>query len=172
MLATEASNVLAEAMTIDAAHVAQPGLVLECWSVPQETDMEQIQRVVAHFVALLEGEGVELPENIRLIAPCREASHQRCFVYRFGTRRLHFAARSTDDTRLALVVRCGGGFMDILDFARRHGGLEKLRLHRQLQGNGTGTLRLNSTLSEGCVRIREGQRIKVRERDSKRNAGA
>merc|ERR1719313_1751049 len=122
----------------DVAPSASQALTLECWSIPQETDLEQIQRVVEHFLAILEEQGVVVPDNIRLVAPCREASHQRCFVYRFGTRRLHFAARAADDNRLALVVRCGGGFMDFLDFARRHGGLEKLRMCRQLGANSKG----------------------------------
>jgi len=155
MPAIELASPSADALARSESPVGQPGLLLECWSVATESDIEQTQRVVAHFIALLEREGVALPENIRLVAPCRESSHQRCFVYRFGTRRLHLAARSTDDGRLVLVVRCGGGFMDFLDFARRHGGLEKLRLKRQLRADGTGTVRLTSSFAGGRVRIRE-----------------
>lgn len=147
---------------------------LECWSVPGETDIEQIERVLAHFSALLQVEGTVLPENIRLVAPCKEASHQRCFVYRFGTRRLHLAARSTDDGRLQLVVRCGGGFMDFLDFARRNGGLEQLRLQRRVGGNATGTIRLNRVLEGGRVSVHDEQRKRIPERRSgiSRAAGA
>lgn len=119
----------------DLSGPVERGIAMECWSEPAESDREQIERVVAHFVELLLGQGVLLPDNIRLVAPCREAAHKRCFVYRFGTRRLHFQARSADDGRLALVVRCGGGFMDFVDFARRHGGLEQAKLRKQVQAS-------------------------------------
>merc|ERR1719235_2483042 len=97
------------------------GLSIGCWSIPGEADLCRIERVVRHFVESLQAEGVALPENIHLIGPCRELQHKGCFVYRFGTRRLHLSTRPTDDDRLVLVVRWGGGFMDFLDFARRHG---------------------------------------------------
>lgn len=140
----------------DSALPATPrGLRLECWSVPNETDIEQLERILAHFVTLLQDEGVALPENIRLVGPCKELSHNRCCVYRFGTRRLHLATRSTDDGRLVLVVRCGGGFMDFLDFARRHGGLEQLRLRRQVGANSTSMVRVTSVLAEGRVHLRD-----------------
>lgn len=135
----------------------QPQIAFECWSIPKETDIDQIERVVAHFVELLQGEGVALPGNIRLVAPCREASHRRCFVYRFGTRRLHFATRSLDDGRLLLVVRCGGGFMDFLDFARRHGALERSRMQRCVGANATGTVRLNRVLVDGKAQFQSSR---------------
>jgi len=96
----------------------------------------------------------------------------RCFVYGFGTRRLHLAARSTDDGRLVLVVRCGGGFMDFLDFARRHGGLERLRLQRQVGALGAGRVCLTSVLAEGHVQIRERRNRSGLSHHSARKAAA
>jgi len=134
------------------------GLTIDCWLRPDETDQALMERLVAHFIAILEAEGVLLPENIRLIGPCREAAHKRCFVYRFGTRRLHLAARPGEGGRVTLVVRCGGGFMDFLDFGRRHGAMERVRLHRQMEATNApkGNVRicLNSVLSQGRARIR------------------
>jgi hypothetical protein len=140
------------------AAVEQPALTIDCWSLPGETDLALMERLVAQFIAILEAEGVPLPENIGLIAPCREAAHKRCFVYRFGTRRLHFAACSGDGGRVTLIVRCGGGFMDFLDFGRRHGGMERVRLHRQMEASnalqGKRTICLNSVLSHGRTHVR------------------
>merc|ERR1711976_559773 len=48
------------------------GVTLECWSLAHESDLEQIERVVAHFVSILEREGATLPENFRIVGPCRE----------------------------------------------------------------------------------------------------
>jgi len=131
-----------------------PALTVECWALADETDIAQIERVVRHFVGLLEAEGALLPDNIHFIAPCREAAHQRCFVYRFGTRRLHFAARPTDDGRLTLVVRCGGGFMDFMDFVRRNGAVERMRLLRQIGAHSTGRLSMTSVRAAGRVQVR------------------
>jgi hypothetical protein len=139
-----------------APEVEEQSLALECWSFAHETDIEQIERVMSHFIGLLKRDGVSLPQNIRLVGPCKEASHQHCFVYRFGTRRLHFATRSRDNGRLVLVVRCGGGFMDFLSFARRHGGLEHLRMQREIEGNASGRVHLHSVLTERRMHIRKG----------------
>lgn len=137
--------------------VPPSGLSIECWSIVDEGGLARIERAVAHFVGLLEAEGVALPDNIHLVAPCRETQHSACFVYRFGTRRLHLSTRATDDGRLLLVVRCGGGFMDFLHFARRHGGLEQLRLRRILGAGGAGTVRVASILSQGRVQVKATQ---------------
>jgi hypothetical protein len=163
--------------TVEQAAVVMPssreqGLTFECWSIAAEKDLEQIERVVSQLVSALQADGVVLPENIRMVCPCKEDKHNRCFVYRFGTRRLHFATRSTDDGRVTLVVRCGGGFMDFLDFARRHGGLEQLRLLRQMGANGTGQVHLSSTLSAGRVRVREKPNMSSSARHSSRKLGA
>merc|ERR1712196_339186 len=115
-----------------------------------------MERAMAHFIALAEAQGVALPPNIRLIAPCKEPAHKRCFVYNFGTRRLHFAVRENTDGRLQLVVRCGGGFMDFMNFARCNGALEQLRMQRVQGGhNASGTVNLTSVLAAGRVRVRE-----------------
>merc|ERR1712080_69991 len=66
------------------------GLAIECWSLVGEEDIARIERAVAHFVGLLRAEDAVIPENLRLIAACKEPQHRGCFVYRFGTRRLHF----------------------------------------------------------------------------------
>lgn len=130
---------------------AARGVVLDCWSTLGETELEQIERVVAHFVQMMHDQGVALPDNIRMVSQCKEAAHRRCFVYRFGTRRLHFAARAMDDGRLLLVVRCGGGFMDFVEFARRHGGLEQIKLRKQLEAS--GVVRVNRVLQSGSIKV-------------------
>merc|ERR1712151_10129 len=127
------------------------GIVMDCWSQPSESDLAQIERVVAHFVQLMRDQGAPLPDNIKLISQCREAAHKRCFVYRFGTRRLHFAARESEDGRLLLVVRCGGGFMDFVEFARRHGGLEEVKLRKQLEAS--GVVRVNRVLRGSSIKV-------------------
>eukprot|EP00927_Polykrikos_kofoidii_P048610 TRINITY_DN42863_c0_g1_i1.p1 TRINITY_DN42863_c0_g1~~TRINITY_DN42863_c0_g1_i1.p1 ORF type:complete len:620 (+),score=72.81 TRINITY_DN42863_c0_g1_i1:75-1934(+) len=134
----------------EAARAEATGLTITCWALSEESDLDQMERAVAHFIAMAEAQGVALPPNIRLIAPCKEAAHKRCFVYRFGTRRLHFAVRQETDDRLQVVVRCGGGFMDFMAFARRNGGLEHLRMRRV-----TGAVHMSSVLVAGGIRVRE-----------------
>lgn len=141
----------------EAAPEEATGLTITCWALSEESDLEQMERAMAHFIAMAEAQGVTLPPNIRLIAPCKEAAHKRCFVYSFGTRRLHFAVRQETDGRLQVVVRCGGGFMDFMDFARRNGGLEQLRMRRV-----TGTVHMNSVLVAGRMRVREVPRPSLR----------
>jgi len=131
------------------------GLAIECWSIPGEEDVERMERVMACFVGALEGAQIPLPENIRRIQRCTAPQHQSCFVYNFGTRRMHVATRVTDAGRLLLVVRCGGGFIDFVEFARRHGSVEQLRLSkRPATGGGREVVRLTSVLAKGKVRAR------------------
>lgn len=146
-----------EAKPVPQEEAPQEGLAIECWMVPGEADIARMERVMAFFVAKLHAEGVALPDNIRLVGQCRERQHAGCFVYRFGTRRVHVSARADarDSSRLLLVVRCGGGFVDFVDFARRHGNLEQIRLRRpDSQSGGRDVLRLTSVLSKGQVRVR------------------
>jgi len=83
------------------------------------------------FVQALQSAGVVMPENIRCLDQCASKQHPGCFQYVFGTRRALMATRMTGEGRLLLVVRCGGGFLDFVEFARRHGSLEQLSLLRE-----------------------------------------
>lgn len=135
------------------------GLAIECWSRPGEADLERMERVMTTFVEALEAANVALPGNIHRIEQCRASQHASCFVYSFGTRRLHVATRATESGRLLLVVRCGGGFIDFIEFARRHGSLESMRVERnnQLRASGGGVVRLTSVLSRGKLRVQQGR---------------
>merc|ERR1712118_116140 len=98
------------------------------------------------FIDQLRAAGVALPDNIRRIGNCEDQSHANCFIYSFGTRRLHISVREADAGRLLLVVRCGGGFVDFAEFAMRHGSLEQLKLQRE-EVQGRKVVRLSSVLS-------------------------
>mmetsp|Transcript_38179 Transcript_38179/g.110247 ORF Transcript_38179/g.110247 Transcript_38179/m.110247 type:complete len:670 (-) Transcript_38179:27-2036(-) len=128
------------------------GLSIEAWTIPGEEDLARMERVMTTFVNALEAANVAMPGNIHRIERCRASQHASCFVYSFGTRRMHVATRASENGRLLLVVRCGGGFLDFVEFARRHGSLERLRVERanNLQ-QGRGVVRLTSVLSRGRV---------------------
>lgn len=130
------------------------GLAIECWSIAGEEDVVRMERVMATFVEAMEAAQIALPDNIRRIQQCAAPQHQSCFVYNFGTRRMHVATRVTDAGRLLLVVRCGGGFIDFVEFSRRHGSMEQLRLHKRPGSSGQGreVVRLTSVMSRGQVR--------------------
>merc|ERR1711924_525200 len=81
--------------------------------------------------------------------------HANCYVYRFGTRRLHVQDQGG---RLSIVVRCGGGFLDFATFAQRHGRIEQLKLHPRSDLQGSQTLRFNSVLRISSFKIKETER--------------
>merc|ERR1740123_1316381 len=60
---------------------------------------------------------------------------------------------------LLVVVRCGGGFVDFADFARRHGSREKSLLQRRAEARAAevegGVLRLNTARQNGKLRVTE-----------------
>merc|ERR1719265_2592508 len=105
------------------------------------------------FVEKLQEAGVILPENFARLEECAEPGHSSCYVYSFGTRRLHINTREGDGGRLTLVVRCGGGYLDFLDFAARHGRVEDLKLKRLSDSKGHGRIQLTSVMSHGAVRL-------------------
>jgi len=129
------------------------GLAVECWSIAGEEDLERMERVMTTFVEALQNAGATLPSNIGHLEDCKASQHQSCFVYSFGTRRMHVATRLTEGGRLLLVVRCGGGFIDFVEFARRHGRVEQLRMQGQDRraGGGREVIRLTSVLQKGKV---------------------
>lgn len=127
------------------------GVAIECWATPGESARARVERAMEHALAHLNADGVDLPDNIELVTNCRETQHANCFIYRFGTRRLHVSSRVENGGRLVVVVRCGGGFVDFLGFARRHGSIELIKMRRQNQG----VLRLTSTMANGRVRVQE-----------------
>merc|ERR1719350_1427159 len=119
------------------------GVAIDCWMIPGESDVARMERVMATFVEAIHAANLQLPENIRRARRCPQAQHPACFVYTYGTRRLHVATRVTNIGRLLLVVRCGGGFMDFVQFSRKHGGMERVRFNRKATG-GDGVMHFTS----------------------------
>merc|ERR1711964_155977 len=102
-----------------------------------------------------------MPENFQRVGRCgARTDPQPCYIYRFGTRRLHINIREAEGGRLCLVVRCGGGFIDFAEFARKNGSTEQIKLlkiQRQATG-GREVMQLASVFSKGERRIKEVQR--------------
>merc|ERR1719408_708571 len=127
--------------------LAAGALTIQCWSLPgPESDLARIERVMSTFVEQLLAAGIAMPENFQRVGRCgARTDPQPCYIYRFGTRRLHISIREAEGGRLCLVVRCGGGFLDFAEFARRHGSVERLKLQRQSEPQkGRQVLRLAS----------------------------
>jgi len=130
-------------------------LAIECWSVPGEADLDRVERAMGAFVEHLLADGVVIPDNVSLAAQCEAKQHSNCYVYRFGTRRLHVGVQEGVTGRLSLVVRVGGGFMDFAEFARRHGRMEQIRLQQSKPSEGRTVVRLTSVLSKGQRQVRQ-----------------
>jgi len=134
-------------------------LTIECWSLPvPESDIARIERVMAIFAEQLIAAGVIMPENFQRVGRCgARTDPQPCYIYRFGTRRLHISIREMEGARLCLVVRCGGGFIDFAEFARKHGSIVQLKFARMQRRPGTGrdVLQLASVFKQGERRVRE-----------------
>jgi len=130
-------------------------LTIDCWDVAGESDVQRMDRVVGLFLQKLQEANVVLPENFARLGQCEEPQHPGCFVYAFGTRRLHISLREGEGGRLTLVVRCGGGFLDFVGFVRRHGGLEQLKLTRRPDSRGGQHIQLVSVLTRGTLTVRE-----------------
>jgi len=127
-------------------------LTIECWTLPEsESELQRMDRVMTTFLEALEKHGVVMPSNIRRLEACGER-HPGCFVYEFGTRRVHIATRDGEGGRITLVVRVGGGFLDFVQFVQRFGSLESVKLERHSED---GMLRLSSVLSQGHRHVRE-----------------
>merc|ERR1719499_666950 len=47
-----------------AAAAPRPQILLDCWANPSESDRQQMERLVAHSVQLLQHQGVTLPSTI------------------------------------------------------------------------------------------------------------
>lgn len=131
------------------------GLVIDCWTVAGESDLQRLDRVMAFLLDNLVQAGVPMPSNIQRIDHCSQPEHDACYVYSFGTRRLHIATREGDAGRITLVVRIGGGFIDFLEFVKRNGTLEKLRFDRRPDSRGHQHVRLCSVMQNGRTEVRE-----------------
>eukprot|EP00931_Biecheleriopsis_adriatica_P058299 TRINITY_DN3465_c0_g2_i1.p1 TRINITY_DN3465_c0_g2~~TRINITY_DN3465_c0_g2_i1.p1 ORF type:complete len:674 (+),score=79.76 TRINITY_DN3465_c0_g2_i1:174-2195(+) len=129
-------------------------LTITRWSrgMPTDEHLAQVDRAMDSLLDALRQADVVLPNNIRRLQRCRVEGHSNCLVYSFGTRRVHLATRGTEAGRLDIVVRCGGGYMDFIEFARRHGSLEQLRLQRQQGIGGREVVRMTSVLSSGRIK--------------------
>jgi hypothetical protein len=133
-----------------------------CMQLPSETPRERVERAMAFNIKQLVAAGVELPANIQLVDKCHAKEHGGCFVYRFGTRRLHVTTQAVDEGRLLLVVRCGGGFADFAEFAKRHARSEIAKLQHKLPTSATagcGVLRLSSAFSKRGSSFGNGSRL-------------
>lgn len=131
------------------------GMVIDCWTVPGETDLRRLDRVMGTFLEKLQKAGIAMPDNISRLEKCGTPEHDSCYVYSFGSRRLHIATREGDGGRITLVVRIGGGFIDFLEFVRRNGSLEKLRFERSPDSKGVEHIRLSSVMSHGRMQVKE-----------------
>jgi hypothetical protein len=144
----------------DAVVVPPPsldGLAIECWSIAGEDDVSRMERAMLTFVDALRNADVAMPDKIYRIEESKAAQHSNCFVYRFGSRRIQVATKLTDEGRVLLLVRCGGGFIDFVQFSRRHGSLDKVRLQKTSEG-GRDVVRVTSVLSQGKVRAMPASR--------------
>jgi len=148
----------AEQLAEETGNVTSPAgvgnLTISRWSrgMPTDEHLAQVDRAMDSLLDALRQADVVLPNNIRRLQRCRVEGHSNCLVYSFGTRRVHLATRGTDAGRLDIVVRCGGGYMDFMEFARRHGSLEQLRLQRQQGIAGREMVRMTSVLSSGRIK--------------------
>jgi len=132
---------------------------VECWALPNETDLARLDRVVAVLLERLCGAGVTVPDNFRRLEVCAEPQHERCFTYSFGTRIIHLSTREGTGGRITLVVRCGGGFLDFVEFVRRNGSLEQLRLQRTLEADvGSQHVSLATVLVQGRRQVKQTPR--------------
>jgi len=137
---------------------AAGALAIECWTLPGESDLARIERVVSTFVDQLQAAGITLPDNLQRVGRCgARADPQPCFIYRFGTRRVHLNIREAEGGRLCLVVRCGGGFLDFAEFARKSGRIEQAKLFklRCEPVKGRSVLQLSSVFSRGERHVKE-----------------
>jgi len=129
-------------------------LSIECWALPSESELDRLDRVAGVLLEGLRTAGVTVPDNFKRLEVCKEPQHGNCYTYSFGTRRLHITTREAVGGRLTLVVRCGGGFLDFVEFVRRNGSLENLRLQRLLDGDGERPhLRLTSVFAQGRLNV-------------------
>jgi len=110
---------------------------------------------MAVFLEKLREARIVIPSNVQRLQACGEPQHPGCFIYSFGTRRLHVAMREGDGGRVTVVVRCGGGFLDFVDFCRRHGSVEQLKLSRRVDSNGKQHIQLVSFRSRGNLKLSE-----------------
>lgn len=131
------------------------GLAVECWTKPDETAMQRLDRVMGDFLQKLCEAGVAMPSNIRRLGACEEPQHSNCALYSFGTRRLHLQVREGDNGRLTIVVRCGGGFLDFVAFVRRHGSIEDVKLQKRTDANGKQRVQLVSVLAQSKHIVRD-----------------
>jgi hypothetical protein len=139
------------------------GLSIECWSLPvPETELERLDRVMNTFLERLQAAGVVVPVNFQRLRQCGMDQHAKCYVYRFGTRRLHVQVQNQGG-RLSIVVRCGGGFLDFATFAQRHGRMEQLKLHPRSDLQGNQTMRFNSVLRGSGFKIKEAERARPKQ---------
>eukprot|EP00931_Biecheleriopsis_adriatica_P010030 TRINITY_DN111123_c0_g1_i1.p1 TRINITY_DN111123_c0_g1~~TRINITY_DN111123_c0_g1_i1.p1 ORF type:complete len:620 (+),score=85.86 TRINITY_DN111123_c0_g1_i1:87-1862(+) len=142
--------------------IGRGALAIECWSLPGEGDLERVERAMSTFIEHLVTDGVVVPDNVSRVATCAASQHPNCYVYRFGTRRLHVGVQAGVCGRLSLVVRVGGGFMDFAEFARRHGRMEQIRLHQSKPSEGRTVVRLTSVLSKGQREVKPSSSQRAR----------
>jgi len=132
------------------------GLTIECWALPDETDLARLDRIIGMVLDQLREASVPMPTNFQRVGECEEPQHEKCFVFSFGTRRLHISMREGAGGTVTLAVRVGGGYMDLIEFIHKNGALEQLRW-QQAQGSGSDShhARFCSVLSKGRRKVKE-----------------
>eukprot|EP00746_Dinoflagellata_sp_MGD_P000349 gnl/MRDRNA2_/MRDRNA2_100626_c0_seq1.p1 gnl/MRDRNA2_/MRDRNA2_100626_c0~~gnl/MRDRNA2_/MRDRNA2_100626_c0_seq1.p1 ORF type:complete len:277 (-),score=64.16 gnl/MRDRNA2_/MRDRNA2_100626_c0_seq1:87-917(-) len=137
--ANESEDVCAE---ID--EIEPEAFAIECWSVPTfETSGERMEYLVKTLYANMRAVGMIVPENCAQVAAC-ESGHGHCFLYQYGTKRVHITERKVAG-RIVLIVRCGGGFLDFVEFSKRYGKIEQSKLARDSDRR----VQMTSVLSKG-----------------------
>jgi len=105
-------------------HSAEPSEIL---AIASETDAERMDRVMTHVLQQLRGAAAQFPDNIERLEAESDPRNKGCFLYSFGTRRLHITVREGDGKKLSLVVRSGGGYLDFAEFVNKNGTLEQAK---------------------------------------------
>mmetsp|Transcript_86870 Transcript_86870/g.156473 ORF Transcript_86870/g.156473 Transcript_86870/m.156473 type:complete len:478 (-) Transcript_86870:97-1530(-) len=134
-------------------------LTVDCWTkqLPRQPEFhERLDRAMVSFVERLQEAGLVVPMNLERVGQCGNQQHQGCYVYNFGTRKLHIQTREGGG-RLSFVVRCGGGYLDFTDFVKRQGSFEQLKLQKlqASQQQGREVVRLLSIRSAGALCMKE-----------------
>merc|ERR1711879_377225 len=110
-------------------------LAVDCWSLAtSETDLERMERVMAHVLTKLREAGATLPDPIKRLETEVDARVAGCYVYSFGSRRLHVAVREGEGQKLSLVVRAGVGFFDFVEFVQKNGASEHAKQQKHSVG--------------------------------------
>jgi hypothetical protein len=91
---------------------------------PKISPATRMDLLLEALLGRLSNDGVVAPDNVKRIFACPN-QHADCFVYRFGTKKVHVTERAGQP-----VVRAGGGFLSFMEFVQRHGVTEQAKLEK------------------------------------------